>query len=946
MQALEYSRLTKIVASSVLSLLFVLVFLMLLSYSPFDPGWSHLSSTTQSISNIMGVPGAMLSDVLISFFGISAYAIPLLIVCEWSLIWRANSLVGWVFRVFSYFFILASTAVMCFMYVNLPSDTMTNAAGGIIGYELGQVLTSIAPHWAVLLVLLAHVLVQATISLGIHWGLLLRKVWLVPEVIKHSLGLSSHYPAYHTVHNYKVNYVEENHFNQPYTSVNDQTNGNNKPASSESTSSENELSALTSKLLGKNAYKLPPQRANAPDLVDAMLLPEAGQVQVALEYTAQNDGSLLPVATASNLPRENQLQELSALQRIALDNDALPDHTAWIEKTRQANTAASTLQPNIAAPSPLPLGLPTDPAASNVDTAIQPSRPVSVGVQRPSLISKIPRLFDVEPATMPPLPIVPGFDRDADLDFNHDVSPSLDTEEVAEASDEGFNVPLSHAMATAVRRGGLSPLPPISLLDKVAITSTPPYTQVELAQLSKLVEIKLNEFNIKAHVVHMQPGPVVTRAELELAPGLKASKITSISRDLARSLSMASVRVVEVIAGKPYVGLELPNPARQMVRLVELLDTAAYKDPKGMISVAMGKDISGVPVITDLAKAPHMLVAGTTGSGKSVAINAMLLSMLFKYTPAQLRLILIDPKQLELSNYTDIPHLLTPVVTDMKDAASSLSWCVNEMERRYKLLSYLKVRNVEAFNQKVNQAIANNELLYDPTWKASDSAIRTQAPKLEPLPMIVVVADEFADMIMQVGKKAEEFIQRLAQKSRAAGIHLILATQRPSVDVITGLIKANIPTRAALRVNSKIDSRTILDAGGAEDLLGHGDMLFLGPGKIEADRVHGAFISDDEVNRVCDAWRERGYPQYVDEILTPFDAEEFKESSGGPAANDRDPMFDLVVAFVLETRKVSASLIQRKFSIGFNRSARIVEQMEAAGIVSSMHASGKRDILV
>ena len=423
--------------------------------------------------------------------------------------------------------------------------------------------------------------------------------------------------------------------------------------------------------------------------------------------------------------------------------------------------------------------------------------------------------------------------------------------------------------------------------------------------------------------------------------------MTNISRDLARSMSMASVRVVEVIPGKPYIGIEVPNSTREMVRLIELLETPAYRDPNGLISMAMGKDISGNPVLTDLAKAPHMLVAGTTGSGKSVAVNAMILSTLLKYTPDQLRLILIDPKQLELANYNDIPHLLTPVVTDMKDAVNALNWCVNEMERRYKLMSFLKIRKLSDYNRKVEEAIANGEDLIDPTWKASDSVVGERAPRLEPLPSIVIVADEFADMIMQVGKKAEEMITRLAQKSRAAGIHLLLATQRPSVDVITGLIKANIPTRVALRVNSKIDSRTILDAGGAEDLLGHGDMLFLGPGKIEPERVHGAFISDDEVNRICDAWRERGSPNYVDEILTPYDEEPtsrgFEDGDGG---SDRDALYDQCVSFVLETRKASTSSLQRKFSLGYNRAARIIDQMEENGIVSAMGANGKREILV
>jgi S-DNA-T family DNA segregation ATPase FtsK/SpoIIIE len=507
----------------------------------------------------------------------------------------------------------------------------------------------------------------------------------------------------------------------------------------------------------------------------------------------------------------------------------------------------------------------------------------------------------------------------------------------------------SRAMQTAAYRANLSPLPSMDLLDLPDPDRAPSYTREQLQQLSELLEIKLQEFNVKANVVNAQLGPVVTRFEVELAPGIKASKVTGISRDLARSLSMASVRVVEVIPGKPYIGIEVPNPKRQMVRLIELLQTDTFKDPNGLISMAMGKDIAGRPVITDLAKAPHMLVAGTTGSGKSVLVNSLLLSMLLKYTPEQLRLILIDPKQLELANYGDIPHLLTPVVTDMTEAASALSWCVGEMERRYQLMSLFKVRKLDEFNKKVIESEANGHPLLDPLWRINDSVSQDKPPRLKPLPQIVIIADEFADMMMQVGKQAEELITRLAQKSRAAGIHLILATQRPSVDVITGLIKANIPVRAALRVNSKVDSRTILDAGGAEDMLGHGDMLFLAPGQNEPNRVHGAFISDAEVNRICDAWRERGAPDYIDNMFDNFTLTSSNggSSEGSSAANgDDDPLYDEVVAFVIETRKVSASSIQRKFSIGYNRAARIVDAMEEAGLVSGMGKSGKRELLI
>ena len=547
-------------------------------------------------------------------------------------------------------------------------------------------------------------------------------------------------------------------------------------------------------------------------------------------------------------------------------------------------------------------------------------------------------------------PSIPTHSRSVESELLDQIEQPAATQvnQPLDINDDSLFSHKSRAMQTAAYRANLSPLPELSLLDLPDPDRKPSYSREQLQQLSALLEIKLQEFNIKAEVVNAQMGPVVTRFEVSLAPGLKASKVTGIAKDLARSLSMASVRVVEVIPGKPYIGIEVPNPQRQMVRLIELLKTEAYQDPDGLISMAMGKDIAGRPVIADLAKAPHMLVAGTTGSGKSVLVNSLLLSMLLKYTPEQLRLILIDPKQLELANYGDIPHLLTPVVTDMTEAASALAWSVAEMERRYQLMSLFKVRKLDEFNKKIMAAEQNGEPLLDPLWRPNDSVSQDRAPKLKPLPQIVIVADEFADMIMQVGKQAEELITRLAQKSRAAGIHLILATQRPSVDVITGLIKANIPVRAALRVNSKVDSRTILDAGGAEDMLGHGDMLFLGPGQIEPNRVHGAFISDGEVNRVCDAWRERGAPNYIDNMFDNFELSSAPSGgdAGGSSNGEEDPLYDDVVAFLLETRKVSASSIQRKFSIGYNRAARIVDAMEEAGLVSGMTKSGKRELLM
>lgn len=495
-------------------------------------------------------------------------------------------------------------------------------------------------------------------------------------------------------------------------------------------------------------------------------------------------------------------------------------------------------------------------------------------------------------------------------------------------------------------------LPALSLLDAPDHSKKKGYSTEALEGLSRLLELKLKEFNIDAEVVAVQPGPVITRFEIQPAPGVKVARITNIAKDLARSLAMISVRVVEVIPGKSVVGIEIPNEDREMVRLSEILSSQTYESKESPLTLALGKDISGKPVVADLARMPHLLVAGTTGSGKSVGVNAMLLSILFKATPEDVRLIMIDPKMLELSVYDKIPHLLTPVVTDMKDAANALRWSVGEMERRYKLMAAMGVRNLAGFNKKIDDAAEKGETIPNPLWKPGvDSALQESAPPLEKLPYIVVVVDEFADMMMVVGKKVEELIARIAQKARAAGIHLILATQRPSVDVITGLIKANVPTRIAFQVSSKIDSRTILDQGGADQLLGHGDMLYLAPGTNLPERVHGAFVSDEEVHRVAADWRARGEPNYIDEILEG--SLEVTDGGKGFGGNDEmggdpesDALYDEAVAFVMETRRPSISFVQRKFKIGYNRAARLIEAMELAGIVSPMQGNGQREVLV
>lgn len=492
-------------------------------------------------------------------------------------------------------------------------------------------------------------------------------------------------------------------------------------------------------------------------------------------------------------------------------------------------------------------------------------------------------------------------------------------------------------------------LPAISLLDKVDQSTHKGYTKETLEAMSRLLELKLKDFGVDVEVVAVQPGPVITRFEIQPAPGVKVSRISNLVKDLARSMAVVSVRVVEVIPGKSVVGIEIPNEDRQIVRLGQVLASPQYDSQPSPITLALGHDIGGVPVVADLAKMPHLLVAGTTGSGKSVGVNAMLLSLLFKSTPEEVRLIMIDPKMLELSVYDGIPHLLAPVITDMKEAANGLRWCVAEMERRYRLMAALGVRNLGGFNRKIKEAEKAGTPLLDPLWQPQEDLLEQEQPELKTLPFIVVVIDEFADMMMIVGKKVEELIARIAQKARAAGIHLILATQRPSVDVITGLIKANVPTRIAFQVSSKVDSRTILDQGGAEQLLGHGDMLYLPPGSGVPIRVHGAFVADDEVHRVVKDWVRRGEPDYIEEVLEGPSEPVFipGESGGGNGSDDpeQDELYDEAVQFVTQSRRASISAVQRKLKIGYNRAARMIEAMELAGVVSEMSSSGSREVL-
>ncbi|MDE2422372.1 MAG: DNA translocase FtsK 4TM domain-containing protein [Gammaproteobacteria bacterium] len=961
------------------------------TYTPFDPGWTHLSSDTQHVSNATGIAGAWLADLLHGFLGRAALFIPFLILIEAVQLWYPHSFVQRPFRYAGEVFLVVIAATLFGLHGVEPSDTLQNAAGGILGFEMSQHLLGFMPLILVTVLLVVLFLVIFTFSFGVVWSKTFDAVGEIPLLLNELFYRNE--PEEAPSHkNDKLPVIPAAIVSAPVAA--------NAAIQSEHVKKQASIVATNDIVQPSATASVSPESIEQPAL--QAIEPEAESfASVMAEAAAQSSAASSPVTPTISPVEQTPVSIATPTVQITAPAAAVQASVASSVATRIApkvdweddffHKALDVIPEhheivrNEVVQIEQPLAQTHDSIHHNVEqNAVFEQNAIDDVVEKTTIASgtiEKNQSFDDDLAEFLEQPIV----REP-VERHHSISTpyqqiatpvqraeqvsspaivdQIQNEQVAApiaiknaiAKDDwdapltdAMGRPMSRAMQTAQHRADLSPLPSLELLELPDPKRKVSYSAEQLERLSRLLEIKLKEFNVVAQVIEAQPGPVVTRFELELAPGVKASKVTNIARDLARSLSMASVRVVEVIPGKPYIGIEVPNSNREMVRLIELLETDAYRDPKGLISMAMGKDIAGRPVLTDLAKAPHMLVAGTTGSGKSVAINSMLLSMLLKYTPTQLRLILIDPKQLELSNYNDIPHLLTPVVTDMKDAASSLNWSVGEMERRYKLLAYMKVRNLEAYNQKINEANERGEELYDPLWRPDDSALQQRAPRLKPMPMIVVVADEFADMIMQVGKKAEELIQRLAQKSRAAGIHLILATQRPSVDVITGLIKANIPTRAALRVNSKVDSRTILDEGGAEYLLGHGDMLFLAPGKNEPERVHGAFISDDEVNRVCDAWRERGSPDYVDDILNAYDEEAPSKGGGYDASegdSDRDPLYDDVYAFIMETKKVSASAIQRKFSLGYNRAARIVDSLEEHGVISAMQSNGKREILV
>lgn len=930
----------------------VLVFLLvsLLSYNLADPAWSHVSSS-QEMTNVGGHLGAWSADILRAFFGMGAWFVLLMIGYELVCLWWRQSSVSWVLRLIAYgFLLLCVSAVFAQVGAWWQADQAV-VFGGMLGFELATSLAGLFGAVLTMVFLLVFALVVATVTFDIRWlvlwQMLMNKTPANDTAYADELTNQQDAPQ-------DLSGDEDGEFIMHQAVDTTVYQAHNHEGTLESFLVNSGLRAeLLAKKQAEQHAQYEQSKQEQPQSVLSQSKPidhEHDQSNLSfvqsslvddtakmLDEVINDEAVKSPDVLPKNVPQQDDWQtddvvaDASAITQTQFTNAESADvdvNAKWQEQYELDDERVITDDSHVVFD------------ATQVSTNEHKSAEFVNQQSDESSVWQNQSWHQAQNES-PNLQAVSSQAKSMATVTDTVLSDSMSVDRLPPSMASGTVRPKSHAMSTLEYRMSLSPVPSLDILDP-----KPPkiitYTPEELQQLSELLEIKLQEFNIKAQVVSALVGPVVTRFEVDLAAGVKASRVIKVSQDLARSLRMTSLRVIPVIAGKSYIGIEVPNRKRQVVSLIELLDTPDYQDPDAGISIAIGANISGKPVIADLAKAPHMLVAGTTGSGKSVLVNSFLMSMLLKYTPDELKLVLIDPKQLELANYGDIPHLLTPVITDMTEATAALNWCVAEMERRYQLMSKLRVRNIAAFNQKVKEAESAGEPILDLMWNASDH-VSDMVPRQKPLSKIVVVADEFADMIMQLGKTAEEPIVRLAQKSRAAGIHLILATQRPVATVVTGLIKSNIPVRVALRVNSATDSRIIIEESGAENMLGHGDMMFLAPGAIETERVHGAYVKDDEVNRVTDAWRERGSPDYID-LTESYTFE--GEGSGDTGAGSDDEYFDLAVSHTLDTRKVSISALQRKFSIGYNRAARIVDMMEERGIVSASDNNGKRQILM
>jgi S-DNA-T family DNA segregation ATPase FtsK/SpoIIIE len=894
-QALGHmGRLFREVGAIVCAFAAITAVLSLTSFDINDPGWSS-TGVGASIQNSVGRVGAWFADVTFSLFGFMAYLIPVVIAVSGWLLFRDHRRRPGAYRPFVFVrvigvaLMLLSASGLADLHFNVPEGSLPQSiyGGGILGTAVAWRLVSFMHHLGTTLLLLAVFFSSMTLAFGTSWMQLIESLGgiVVGTFEKLSGGFFSLFENQRENAKIKAaDLAREQRLQSMYTDA-------DEPFATRSNKSFWERLGGSVKI---------PELDPLLD-IDADSPPQTG-LAAALAMAREKAKSSAGLAQSAAKGAANQLGKVgTGSNRMDTMGDSIDDALLMddSDETSRIDLAAAA-------------------AIDKLDDTGAES--LILGKTK----AKVP------PAAPEHIKVLPTID------------PAARKKKIAIKPRIA-----DHKQAKLFLDVPDSDLPPLSLLDAPE-PQRPGFSDSDLEALSRLLEEKLAEFRITVEVVAVHPGPVITRFEMQLAPGIKASRITGLSQDIARSMSLVSVRVVEVIAGKSTIGIEVPNDHREVVQLTEMLQSREYIEKQSPLTLALGKDISGQSVTADLGRMPHLLVAGTTGSGKSVAVNSMLISLLYKATAKDVRLILIDPKMLELNVYDGIPHLLAPVVTDMKEAANALRWCVGEMERRYTVMAALKVRNIAGYNKKVNEAIKAGTPIVDPLYQAELSLTPTAAPPtLEPMPFIVVVVDEFADMMMQVGKKAEELIARIAQKARAAGIHLILATQRPSVDVITGLIKANVPTRIAFQVSSKIDSRTILDQGGAESLLGNGDMLYLPPGTALPVRVHGAFVDDHEVQNVIAHIKQTGEPNYIEEILQENTAM-IPGLSGGDTeggGGESDVLYDQAVSIVLESRKASISYVQRRLKIGYNRAARMVEEMEAAGVVSQVTSSGTREVI-
>ncbi|MFO1372015.1 MAG: DNA translocase FtsK 4TM domain-containing protein [Candidatus Competibacteraceae bacterium] len=955
----------------------------LASFNATDAAWTHTANVTQ-IHNFGGKVGAWFADVLLYFFGYSAYLLPLGIAFSGWRLFKRGALMELdaeivLFRVlgFAVTLIMASGLAALHLHAtpgNIPG--VVGSAGGLVGLHVSQFLTQAFKFLGGDIFMIALFLAGLTLTTGLSWLALLDGIGSMALAVIDWVGSTIMTP----VHRRRPTVTAAR--NALGAAANDaaaaSSSSSTKPPVSDPAAGRGQL-ALGQWLKRTAERPLAWWRTRrAVSVVPAE--PTAGGKEPSQSVSPAIE--LAPVATAELLsvaPSGRPAARIEPVLNLPLADGPAP-HPESPTPTSGTSSVAAQARPPV-----MPDMLTLVPTAAPVMAGNQPATPLpvmtavtapapppatasapAVSVQVPwtplnnfsATASNDPLAVAPPPPPASPIlqaaPALADFDEDdADETEPYPVRFPLDLTVVPRVASPPISAtPVSVApVASMVQRvtappaSAPYPLPSLNLLDRPS-PRTAGYSQEKLDEMSRQLEILLKHFGIEVRVVAVEPGPVITRFEIEPAPGVKVSQISNLAKDLARGLSVISVRVVEIIPGKSVVGLEIPNQHREIVYLREVLEAPVYSQAASPLTLTLGKDIGGNPVVANLVKMPHLLVAGTTGSGKSVAINAMLLSLLYKASPSEVRLILVDPKMLELSMYEDIPHLLTPVVTDMKEAANALRWCVGEMERRYRLMAAEKVRNIAGFNHKIADALVRGERIPDPLWKLGDG-VPGEVPALTPLPCIVVVIDELADMMMIVGKKVEELIARLAQKARAAGIHLILATQRPSVDVITGLIKANIPTRVAFQVSSRVDSRTILDQMGAEQLLGHGDMLYLPPGTGLPQRVHGAFVDDQEVIRVVEYLRQTGAPSYIDAVLAEprEESEGAEEADNGGRGGETDPLYDEAVRIVTESRRASVSGVQRRLRIGYNRAARMIEEMEAAGVIGPLQSNGNREVL-